>query len=211
MAKCIEILFPPPPYGKYSELKIDEESIHYITPYKVAAIITKIIDRHYEEFKQPDTKVTVIDGTGGVGGDTIALATHFDNVVSIEMDKDRFYMLDSNIKTYKFKNVEQINGDSVKYTLDEENKYDILHFDPPWGGADYKMRDLLRLTFGGMSMEDYIIKVNKRKNSPKLISIKLPKNYDLKHLCDSLFENNINRIYLNTLKKMLLVIIILDS
>jgi 16S rRNA G966 N2-methylase RsmD len=206
----LEYLFPPYQNDTYQKLLIDDESYHYITPYLTANVFSDLLVKHWEEFNNGQN-VTIVDGTGGVGGDTIAFSKNFHNVVSIEKDYERYEILKNNIKVYDLNNVEVLNSDVIDYSLNPDNYYDIIHFDPPWGGSDYKKYTNLKLQLGDLSIEEFIVKINNKGNPPKLISIKLPKNYDLNFLCSYLFENNIKHISVNIFKKMYLVIINLSN
>jgi 16S rRNA G966 N2-methylase RsmD len=116
----------------------------------------------------------IMDATAGIGGNTISFAKYFNSVVSIELNKLRFDILQNNINIYNLSNVQLINGDCINYlTLN----YDGIFFDPPWGGPDYKYKKKLKIKLGEYTLEKICYKIIKTKN--KLIFIKLPFNYDL--------------------------------
>lgn len=134
----------------------------------------------------PLKDLTILDGTGNVGGDTILFGLHFKHVDSIEIDNDNFKALKHNVSLYKLDNVELHNGDSTK--LYERFKTDVVYFDPPWGGPDYKTKRDLDLYLGKSRIDLFIkndILSDKSSHKPKYVVLKLPFNYNwarLKHI-----------------------------
>src|SRR3989338_5477557 len=169
----LDKVFPKINNVNIQNLLIDEESLMYITPYTDANRITEIIVRHFSKYKtREDT--TIIDCTGGVGGDTIAFCQVFDNVVSIELDQKRFEVLKHNVEEYKFKNVNIINGDSL-LIVPKLAFIDIIYIDPPWGGRDYKLKETLKLEFGSQSIEQFILNCFNKElfiSCPKIVVLK---------------------------------------
>ena len=85
---------------------------------------------------------------------------------------------------------------------------DVIHVDPPWGGKDYKTKVNLRLNFGTIPIETFVI--NSFTNDeiitkPLIISLKLPKNYDIEYLFENL--DKICEIYLYELEKFNIIIL----
>lgn len=192
----------------YKSLKIDAESLMYVTNFRDSEQICNIVCDHIKKIKNPMDSV-LIDATGGVGGDTITFAKKFQQVISIELDAQRYGFLKNNIDTYKLNNVININGDSLAI-IPKLTNIDVIYIDPPWGGKSYKDKAIMRITMNNMELEDIII--NFLSNDlmtmiPKLIAIKLPKNYDLKYMYDKLTGVGKNMIYLYELAKMHIITI----
>jgi 16S rRNA G966 N2-methylase RsmD len=157
------------PYNTNSYLlKYDNEGLWSITLPKEADIICDII---MKEFASNDLSIdlTIFDGTGGIGGNTIAFAKCFNKVITVELNKNRYDIIKHNIQSYDFKNVEVINGSCIDY-LDIEA--DVYFYDPPWGGPEYKLIPKLRIQLGGKHLNELV-------KSKKLNIFKLPSNYDL--------------------------------
>jgi 16S rRNA G966 N2-methylase RsmD len=183
-----------------SKLKIDPESVHYISYYKDALDITNIICSQLELIGEKPYMCTITDTTAGVGGDVISFAQHFKHVNAIEVDKVRESFLRNNMKAYKFRNVKTYNEDSMKIL--KGFKQDVIFMDPPWGGKSYKEFKRLSLTLSDIPLEDIC---NTYLDKTKMIVLKLPLNYDLE-----LFYNSIkaNRTYVYELKRMYILVIL---
>src|SRR5689334_14236202 len=74
---------------KLSKIKIDKDSIHYISPREYADKITNIIKQHLFKLNLDVENICLTDCTAGVGGNTISFALTFKSVISIEIDKLR--------------------------------------------------------------------------------------------------------------------------
>lgn len=168
---------------KMKQLKIDPDSKMYISLQKHADKITNILISNMNTVGLNPSDATVTDGTGGVGGNTLSLAKRFKKVYSIEMNKLRSEYLENNVKVYGYNNVVVINGDTTKvvFTLPDQ---DVIIIDPPWGGADYKKYDRLKLTMSDIPIETLCLNLfnpSMAKGVPKIVAFKLPKNYDVKY------------------------------
>jgi uncharacterized ubiquitin-like protein YukD len=68
----------------------------------------------------------------------------------------------------------------------------VIFVDPPWGGSGYKTKQNLELALGDMKIETFVLRCFNNEVmmcTPKVLALKLPKNYNLKYLFDSLQEN----------------------
>lgn len=200
-------LFPKCNNVNINNLKIDNESVFYITVPQDSKKIAMAISKQLEIFKDPKT-ATIIDATAGVGGDSITFCNYFGYVISIEIDDDRFENLKSNLSEYKFDNSTVINSDCI-ITMPKIQHFDVIYMDPPWGGREYKTKQNLRLTMNNIEIETIIANsFDKSMNLciPKLFVLKLPKNYDLKYMFDKLsYKMN---LYLYEMKKINIIIIV---
>lgn len=195
-------LFPKLNGVDLKSLKIDYDCVSFITPHNDSKKIAEFAIKHIKKYKSNPKTITVVDSTACVGGDSIMLCHKFGNVISIEIDSNRYNNLVFNLNQYKFKNVEIINGDSTKI-IPTLPVIDIIFIDVPWGGKDYKTKENLRFDFGKTNLEQFIINCfdNKiTKSKPELIISKMPKNYDMKYLLDILSNDFVVTLY--ELKKM---------
>lgn len=190
-----------------TKLQIDNESTCYITKPFDSNKIIKFISYHVDNLNEK----IILDSTAGVGGDSINFSKVFKQVISIELEYNRYTQLKNNIKVYDIDNVICINGDSTKL-INKITNYDILYIDPPWGGRNYKKYDKLRLKIGNYELESFIIncftnniKEEPKISIPKLIVLKLPYNYDISYLHSKLILFD---TYIYNLKKMKIVIVI---
>jgi 16S rRNA G966 N2-methylase RsmD len=179
-------IFPEPPNGNYTGLKVDEEGLYSITHPKDANIISEsIIDI------MGKSDLQIVDMTAGCGGNMISFIKYFKFVVGIEFDNVRYKILKDNLQKYSKKNYQLLCGDATKYSLNTNNKNDVYFIDPPWGGPDYKNNPNIQLYLSNIKIEDFILTLPK----DKLIVLKLPFNYNIdvfkNNIIKTLFINNI--------------------
>lgn len=217
-------------FNNYGKIKIDDESFCYITIREIADTISKIICYHLLQYNLNPQKVKIIDYTSGVGGNVLSFSKYFKYIYAIEICKNRANYLKNNVEIYGFKNIEVINKCALEFTLNDLILVNpsVIFIDPPWGGSNYKSNENLLLKLGSMSVEELIIDIAKKfsdhyKNliilkpkektnnyNNKFVILKLPKNYNIEYLYDSLKNNNNENynivIYLYILNKMLIVV-----
>lgn len=182
-------LFPRIRDVNLKNLMIDETTMTYITtPHETKKIFNDIVP-HVNKYKKYN-KCTIVDTTGGAGGDTITFCQHFQSVISIEQDTTRYMYLKHNIEQYGFQNCSVLNGDST--VICPKLQYcDVIFIDPPWGGSGYKNKQNIELVLGDMKLETFVLRCFDKEImmcQPKVVALKLPKNYNLKFLFDSLQE-----------------------
>jgi hypothetical protein len=183
----------------------DEETITFITKPQDTKQICSIVQSYINKYISHE-KAVIIDATACIGGDTIAFSKCFHNVISIEMDKQRYEYLKNNINVYKLQNVQHIHGNCID-VINKLPYFDIIYFDPPWGGKDYKEHINLRLSICDIPIENLVLDffdANKSLCIPKLVVMKLPLNYDLKYITQIIGVDEYN-IYLNKLHKFFII------
>lgn len=151
----------------YSLLETDEEGLWSLTAKHDADKISNII------YNIIGCK-TILDGTAGIGGNTISFCSIFKNVIAIEKNTSRYNMLLHNTKLFNLNNLIIINDTCMNHI--NSDKYDALFLDPPWGGYDYKKQINIRLKLDNYSLINIIDMVKERG---KLCVLKLPYNYML--------------------------------
>lgn len=198
-------LFPCPPSKKYDNLMIDNETISYITTPINSDTIAAIIRSHIPK-NIALNNITIMDATACVGGDTIAFANSFGNVIAIEIDRMRFMMLTNNLKEFELFNVVPINGNCIEF-YKKINCVDIIYFDPPWGGKKYKEQQNLRFNIGDMFIDEIINDIfsGNIRSHINMIVFKLPINYDLHNLYMRTKRDDIT-IYMHQLNKMNIIV-----
>lgn len=157
---------------KGSKLKADKEAMYSITQSKIAQEISNNIK---QKFPKITRNSTISDLTACVGGNTINFAKNFKYVNAIEFDEERFRMLQYNADAIGVKNINFIHGDST--LIVGSLKHDVVFFDPPWGGIDYKQNATMQLQLSGRSIEDIIIE--DIMCTTDYIVIKVPVNFDM--------------------------------
>lgn len=171
----MEDLFPLKEGIDYSKLKITEEGKFSITKRRDAERIINIIK---SAIKDLNIK-RITDLTGCCGGDTINFALHFQQVFSIEKNKDNFEALKNNIEVYNLKNVEIYNEDAITFFKWYSN---IIYIDPPWGGPDYKQKEKIDIYISDKRLDIWLEEILLRKNKPSHIFLKLPSNYNFNRI-----------------------------
>lgn len=161
------------PITDYSKLQHDTEGLYSITNFNDADNISNLILENFINNKI----LNILDGTGGLGGNTISFAKYFKSVTSIEINHVRYEMLKNNLDAYNLKNVNVNNCDSVEYLFNNYTKYNIYFFDPPWGGPSYKKKENLTLTMCNIPLLD-IASFLKEHTNDKILVYKLPFNYN---------------------------------
>jgi len=202
----LDKLFPKINGVNIHNLLIDNETVSYITTPSESKKISDIIIKHVIKYK-PIKESTIVDATGGAGGDTISFCNYFGSVISIELDNTRFEFLKHNLDEYQYKNITTINGDST-IIIPKLSYVDAIYVDPPWGGKDYKIKENLRLSIGNVGLEAFVMNSFDKEHTispPHVIALKLPKNYDIKFLFEMLSEKL--DIYLYELKKINILIV----
>ncbi|AYV76862.1 MAG: putative RNA methylase [Barrevirus sp.] len=202
------------PYLKDREkalnLKIDEKSMFYISIREYANKISNIIKKHLLILDINANDAVITDALAGVGGDTISFAQHFKFVYAIEIDKLRYEYLTNNVSIYGYKNTKIINDDCTK-VLNLIEDHDAIFIDPPWEPTEesYKKQVNLRLPLSFYeSLEAYcnrLMDPTYMKKVPKIIVLKLPKNYDTLHFYKTVKNKN---MYYYDLKKMIILVVI---
>lgn len=199
-----DILFPHlDDIEKYNKLQIDRKSISLISTCSQSKIITFIIKKHLNNIHIQYDDVVITDMTAGVGGNAIHFAMNFKYVNAIEIDKIRSEYLENNMNVYELQNLKVYSGDSINTISDIY--HDVLFIDPPWGGTDYKNKDQIRLSLGTINIEDLINLISSgtiNRCIPKLIVLKLPKNYDIEYFKKSVIYKNIK---FDNMKKITIV------
>ena len=126
--------------------------------------------------------IIITDANANMGGATLAFTNYFDKVNSIEIIPFHCKILENNIKVYDASNKVKVH--CMDY-LDVGDKLDqdAIFFDPPWGGPDYKNKEIMDMYLDNISISD-IIKSLIDKKKIKVIAIRVPFNYDFKRILE---------------------------
>ena len=160
-----KIYFPDILNVKFKKLRLTPSALYSVTYPKEAEKITNII---YDIVGN----VKIIDACANVGGNTISFAQKFKKVISIELDNINYKALKKNIKQYGFINIKTKNMDCLEYI--KNHNYDVIFFDPPWGGNLIYSQDSVIIKLSGIDINKIIedlIKENKK------VFMKVPLNF----------------------------------
>ncbi len=196
----------------FDKLKIDDDSVSYISlpidAFKISKIIITHILNNYKDEELNPKNMIITDATSGVGGNTISFSQKFKSVNSIEIEPTRYNYLVNNLKVYDINNVNTYNDDCVNFL--KQSYQDIIFFDPPWGGEDYKNKKKMKLKISSFEIENIILDlIINNPNFTRFFVLKLPVNYDIEYIYNHLTNNTNNQvdIYLYNLDKMIILII----
>lgn len=176
------------PKGQISENDFKKLMISNIGGYsiflpKYANSMAKVLRSYFPD----NEKVTITDATSNMGGAVLGFCRYFDKVNAVEIVDLHCNILRNNMKLYKVD--DQVNIICDDYIdVYKNTKQDIIFFDPPWGGVDYKKNLLMNLNLGDFNMDKIImdIKENKqkslKKDQPLIIALRVPYNYDFKRM-----------------------------
>ena len=170
-------------YIKYEDLKITDEGMYSVTKYVDSIAIIRAMKNIIGE--ENIGGLTIMDGTANVGGDTIRFAMNFGKVISVELDKNNYDVLENNVGVYNFREkVTILNNDITKVYNDIHLFPDVLYLDPPWGGKNYKEfeEEKMVIFLSNMSLTRFLGNVLMSPSRPKYIFIKLPINYNVNSL-----------------------------
>ena len=180
------------PITDYSKIQYDCEGLYSITNPIEAEQISNLIKLNFTN----SNFLTIFDGSGGLGGNTINFSKHFKYVTTCEINKERYNMLVNNIDQYNLKNITKLNTNSINYLFEYYNNFDIYFFDPPWGGPLYKKYQNLSLKMGTVSLLE-IAQYLKTKVSNKILVYKIPYNYNLNEFYEFNYKlYKINKYYI---------------
>lgn len=189
-----------PDNDKLHLIKTDEEGLYSISSKNVSKFICNIIKKYLRTSNYNDIIIT--DATGGIGGNTIGFMNIYGHVNSIEINKIRFDYLVNNVKLYYDENKLNVTFYNDDYlNIFKKIKQDIIFFDPPWGGKDYKNNDNISLFLSGINMINIC---NELKDYANLIILKVPKNFNIKKF---IVEVNYKFLHIHKLNKMDIIVI----
>lgn len=122
-----------PPAQNRNRVRINNNSLRLITPYKTSSVISAHINRLAQEYGN-----RVLDAMANHGGDTLAMGMYTGlKITAYEADPATFTNLAHNVNMYNrdIGNVEIICGDFAKHV--PHTQYDVAYLDPPFG-AEYE-------------------------------------------------------------------------
>jgi predicted RNA methylase len=158
------------------KFKLNKEGSYSITKpheaYEIYTSMRQFIRDHILNNK------TITDGSACMGGDLVNFSKYFHYVNGVEINPVNFNLLKQNIKTFGCKNIKLFNEDYTK--IYKNIKQDVIYIDPPWGGPDYKIDDVVYLKFGNYNLWDFIRNIINQKIT-KYIFIKVPFNAEKFH------------------------------
>jgi 16S rRNA G966 N2-methylase RsmD len=183
-------------------LKITDKGLYSISKYYDAKWISDIIIKFLTSENIDYSSENIIDGTAGIGGNTINFCKYFKFVYAIEINNVHFNVLNNNLDALSIKNVTSYM-DNFLNILDITNNSNIYFLDPPWGGKSYKNYKYFNLKIGKLPIYNIINILYDKKI--KYVILKAPVNLNLSSIYENIKYENMN-IFSNKKKSMILCI-----
>ena len=177
--------FPKDKNVKFEDLKLSNIGAYSITDPDTAQMISDIIKKYSDK-----KNIVITDANANMGGNSINFAQNFDKVNSVEIIKKHCEILENNLRTYNL--LDKVNIVCQDY-LDVMMglKQDVVFFDPPWGGPDYKKIRNLNLKLDDVNIIDII---NEIKTVSNMVVLRVPFNFDILGLLRRVDYENVNII-----------------
>lgn len=182
----IKEYFPIEKGINYKELQISRIGLYSISPEYISNLLLNKIYKHFPNINN----LVITEANGGIGGDSIVLSKICKHLNVIELDKLHSNIINNNLKVYKRKSFKVYNEDYTK--IYNTLKQDIVYFDPPWGGINYKLLKTLDLYLSSINIVDIIINLIKINKDLSII-MKAPYNYNINKLKSDLYKNKIRK------------------
>jgi predicted RNA methylase len=130
----------------------------------------------------------ITDANSNMGGNAINFAKNFKFVNSVEIIPFHCDILRNNLGVYDLLDKVEIH---CKDYLDVMNdlKQDVVFFDPPWGGPDYKSIKNLNLYLDNINIIDII---NEIYDNAELVVLRIPRNFNIVDFLRRIEYTNVN-------------------
>lgn len=119
--------------------------------------------------------LVITDGNGGAGGDTIHFAMNFKHVNTVEIVKQHCDIIKNNVEMYDLANKVTLYCDDY-FNVRDKISQDVVYFDPPWGGKDFKKLDKVDLFMNDIPLYEI---VNYYYEKVKMVVLKVPPNFNI--------------------------------
>jgi hypothetical protein len=168
-----------------SDYVVDDQMLYSMSPPREAKKVARLLKSLVKDVEEP----SILDGTCGAGGDTIAFIPYFDSVLACDIDPERTEATQFNVGIVfeRFpEKIERLTVETanVKTLFDPTSVYDVVYLDAPWGGPGYDPRAPLSLT--GVLLSELVGQALHVGNS--LIAVKVPRKYVDPVLCKTAEE-----------------------
>lgn len=179
-------------------LRFTEVSLYSSTPTDQAKYTAKLLLSYYTT---DDLKTKILmDATACIGGNTWVFADYVKHVIANELSTLHANILASNMKAIGKDNIEVSNDNYLNIYLTA--KQDIIFFDPPWGGVEYKQASEVEIQLldanGSPKKLDEIV-LGLLQYRCETLLLKLPVNYPIKKIIDNCTFVNIDDLVIEAI------------
>ena len=191
-------------------MKSDVVGSYSFTEKRVADSMTDILVQvtkiHLDRWS---TDTAIVDCTAGVGGNTMSFANAFQNVLSVEINKQRSSYLAHNVSSRGIANVQVFNS-NVLHLLhtDMFKNVHVFFIDPPWGGTSYRYKRKVDLFISGVGLCGVVKRLCKYATMDRILGIKVPYNFEFGEFQGKI-QPSADVIYMCPLHKMVMIVIII--
>ena len=200
------------PRHREADLRCDYEGLYSLTPQNESIIMAEIMaDVCWQVLRKPASRTRILDGTAGLGGNVMGCARLFGRVQALEVDPNRFLLLQLNMSELGLigtGRVECQRGSVLRLSL--RAAVPLLFLDPPWGGYAYR-----RATAGPVHRPTPLHALlrawaaQRRRARPTVVGLKLPTNFALQNFETALRAAAIQVYSTHRFSKMLLVVVVM--
>ena len=131
---------------------ISDNYLKLYTNNKQALQIIYVIKKYTEKGSKDLKDCTIVDANAGVGGNSVFFCKYCKFVYCIDTELEAITYLEHNLKEFENKTIINENCLDVLKII----TYDIIFFDPPWGGPNYKFRKNVQLYLSGINVNKII-------------------------------------------------------
>lgn len=194
-------IFPKTTKSKLKKLQVHTSTLYSISSPKHAEQLMQIIMMYLNISKKTLSKMSIMDSSANVGGNTYAMIDYFGCVYAVELCTDIFKSLKHNISILKgkTKNVVLINDNYLN--VYKKTHSNIVFLDPPWGNM-VQMSKGVDLYYSDhkhkVCMPELVQQLLSKSRPPSLILIKVPKYYDYKNFKSTMSKYH-KKIYIDKL------------
>ena len=160
----------------FKKLQISNIGGYSIFLPKYANSMSKVLRSYFPD----NDKVTITDATSNMGGAVLGFCRYFDKVNAVEIVPLHCDILKNNMNIYNVEDKVNIICDDYINVYKNTNQ-DMIFFDPPWGGVDYKSKIIFNLDLDNIPIDKIFKELLEIKNA-KYLAMRLPFNYDFKKL-----------------------------
>lgn len=141
----------------------------------------------------------IVDANAGIGGNSVYFCKYCKFVYCIDTSFEAITYLEHNLNYYNNKTIINENCLDILKIIN----YDIIFFDPPWGGSNYKLKKNVLLYLAGININKIIESLYFYCN---IIILKAPINFMINY--KSLWNISVNNVYKNDNKTISFKLII---
>ena len=117
-------------------------------------------------------KTSLIEASSCIGGNTWGFNTLIDNVTAVEIDDNNYTALVHNMKTIRA-NINTVKDNFIK--VKDTGYWDIVFYDPPWGGVNYKNEPQVGYSYNGKFYDlDVLASKSFYPLPPKILMFRIP-------------------------------------